>query len=168
MISSSDPGGMMRASTAPHDVGSSPALANAGPVPPNRDTSPSYGSTRPSCPRAASARQSWSVCQPPPCRAARIAMRTAVLVGLLPDQHRDAARGEVRQVRSHRLEPRRGGTLFERLLRVEPQVRLAIQRGRLAIGGGPATSSVPAGSTPPFWRGSAKRTLRFSPTIFRA
>src|SRR2546430_10415164 len=101
----------------------------------SRDTSPSYGSTRPSCPRAASARQSWSVCQPPPCRAARIAMRTAVLVGLLPDQHRDTARGEVRQVRSHRLEPRRGGTPFERLLRVEPQVRLAVQRWRLAIGG---------------------------------
>src|SRR5207253_2318718 len=89
--------------------------------------------TRPSCPRSASARHSWSVCHP--CRAERIATRTPS-VGLLPQQHRNAAGGEVRDVAGDRLEPCGGHTLVPRLLRVPTQICFPVDRRRFAVGRG--------------------------------
>src|SRR6185437_9559658 len=53
----------------------------------------------------------------------------------LTDQDGHAARSEVRQIGRDRLEPRGGGALVQRFLRVESEIGLAIERGRLAIDG---------------------------------
>src|SRR5262245_46015115 len=66
MICSSDPLGMIRASTASDSNNGTPSDRRGEPSgsPAMRATSPSYGTTTPTWPRADKARNSSSVCQP--------------------------------------------------------------------------------------------------------
>ena len=63
MICSSEPDGMIRASTASARSSSAVPLLRPG-RPPTDAVSPSYGTIAPECPRAASARASSRVCHP--------------------------------------------------------------------------------------------------------
>ena len=77
MICSSEPDGMMRASTASARSSSAEPLRRPGRLPTDA-ASPSYGTIVPVCPRDSMARESSRVCQP--WREARTTMCTRYLV----------------------------------------------------------------------------------------
>src|SRR5215212_11331905 len=115
MICSSEPDGMMRASTASARSRSAARLRSPGRRP-IEATSPSYGTIAPVCPRASSARVSSRVCQP--SRAARM---TRCRLLLLADEGREPAGGELGKIIAYLLEGRGRDALLELLHRVEAQ-----------------------------------------------
>src|SRR5690242_4404234 len=151
MICSSEPLGMMRASTTSQSNRSGSAAPSLGASlagAPRRATSDSYGRRTGWCPRSRMARCSSSVCQP--LRALRTAIfmvrekrgaairRSDVwprfaLAGLRSDEHDLPAAGEVLQISRDCLESLRGGAGLQRRFGWEPELRLAIMRRLRAV-----------------------------------